>query len=800
MEEGNGRVKELLKIGFESIAAHERKAVRAVQEQCGERLHYNVHTIGYWCRGFLSRPDQVESLVRYMIAKVRMVNWYHWANSLLIQTHYPHREALLQELFPECTPPGEPVPVRSNLPPSFGDFVGRAEELHRVLQALDSARWPVVAIEGLGGLGKTTLALQAARRCLPGPQGALQQPFTAVIWISAKDQPEKKLWFNDILTLVARELGYDAIAQHVSAQKRAIVNQLLAQQRTLLVIDNFETIDDRELDGWLEEVPEPSKVLITSRYAKLRAAKAIYLQGLKAADALAFIHRHERDLGLGALLASDETGLHALVQATEGNPKAMEMTLGHVRDGGLRIEEVVEHLYTMSRTVGDIFQYLFARAWQALTVDASHLLQVMPFFVDTASKEALGVAADLSGYQLETALEQLERMSLLERRIDDKMTVRYGIHPLTRAFARSKLAEAALWEQQARQRWSKYYLRFAEGKIERDRTKGRYWDALGGGGRLAALDPEWPNFQQVLAWADVTKEDHLLVELMVLLVHFLNRRGYYTERLAFATKAALAAHRLGQSVDEALLRIDAIGHIHIEKGDLEAAKEEVRRGLQLTQGLDNTQQAVKDVQALAHAFLVRIYLQHIEQARQQGNGVAILRWIASANAEIERGLRLECRPVIRLCVLLAGGELAHKQQAYAAAVERYQAAIALPQHAAGSDRAEYKQLYHRLGFVYLDSYYAGQNPVDLACATEWFRKALPADNEPVAQVGEAGEEACAQFGLARIALITGELEKAYALAQAAHEQLARHRAGHRLLEELTRFLDDLQQVQHLVIK
>jgi class 3 adenylate cyclase len=55
---------------------------------------------------------------------------------------------------------------RGNLPLQLSSFVGRERQLSLVVEAMDSAR--VVTLTGVGGVGKTRLALQVAAEVLPG--------------------------------------------------------------------------------------------------------------------------------------------------------------------------------------------------------------------------------------------------------------------------------------------------------------------------------------------------------------------------------------------------------------------------------------------------------------------------------------------------------------------------------------------------------------------------------------------------------------------------------------------------------
>jgi hypothetical protein len=176
------------------------------------------------------------------------------------------------------------------------------------------------------------------------------------------------------------------------------VPKLLRTHRALIVVDNFETIEDPSLVDWMQEVPEPSKILITSRYTQLRSAWAGHLRGLERFESLELIRRHAQGLDLRTIETTDEATLFPLVEVTGGNPKAIEMALGHMKYGGMSLKTVVDHLHTAYQTVNNVFDYLFAHAWDMLPQNARQVLLVIPFFRETASKEALGAAAGLQGY------------------------------------------------------------------------------------------------------------------------------------------------------------------------------------------------------------------------------------------------------------------------------------------------------------------------------------------------------------------------------------------------------------------
>jgi Cdc6-like AAA superfamily ATPase len=81
--------------------------------------------------------------------------------------------------------------IYHNLPqPDFGQFIGRENELAQVLRQLrpyPHSQHPIVTIDGVGGVGKSALALEVSHRYLRGSDDiSSNERFDAIIWTSAK--------------------------------------------------------------------------------------------------------------------------------------------------------------------------------------------------------------------------------------------------------------------------------------------------------------------------------------------------------------------------------------------------------------------------------------------------------------------------------------------------------------------------------------------------------------------------------------------------------------------------------------
>ncbi len=341
---------------------------------------------------------------------------------------------------------------------------------------------------------------------------------------------------------------------------------------------------------------------------------------------------------------------------------------------------------------------------------------------------------------------------------------RYRVHPLTRSFAYNKSVDVPEWEQKARERWSNYYLDFAHRHLVRDKPKERYWNSLATKHTLPLVDPEWPNFRNVLAWVDQKEQYHMLIELMMRLVHYMDRRVLFSDRIYYVRRAAEAAHRLEKKVDEATLRIDGLGWTLIEEDRLTDAEKEITAGLHIAQslGAENVDEA-NDLTALAHAFLARVYLRRED--------------LTKAATEINKAMLIPCRPVIQSRLCMIAGDIAQERGDYPEAIKLYRDAIRI-----GQEYEDITESRYRLGFAYLGL-------EELAQAEVEFNKVLMIGEE---QRSITIETIYAQYGLAHVAKARNEIDQARWLAQEASAELSRLHPEHRLLNEIDDFLKHLE--------
>ncbi len=346
-----------------------------------------------------------------------------------------------------------PPQVMHNLPqPDYVRFVGRETELAQLHDLLspDNRTW-VIVIDGIGGIGKSSMSLEVAHDYLNRfDELPERQRFKAIIWTSAKaltltaDGPAPRQQItrtlSDIYTAIAVTLEREDITRARPEEQDVLVRQALTRQRTLLIIDNMETIDDEQVNAFLRELPTPTKCIVTTRH-RIDVAYPVRLQALPRKDALNLIAQECEKKGVA--FRADEAD--RLYRHTGGVPLALVWSIAQM-GFGTGIETV---LHRIGDAEGDIARYCFQNALELIRGKPAHLLlMALAIFTRDASRVMLGRIADLSNADRDEGLGQLERLSLVNKHAD-----RFSFLPLTRTFALSELTRDQAVEAQLRRRW-----------------------------------------------------------------------------------------------------------------------------------------------------------------------------------------------------------------------------------------------------------------------------------------------------------------------------------------------------------
>ena len=211
------------------------------------------------------------------------------------------------------------IPRPAQLPAGTPDFVGRAGELDMITSALTGAgdRVRLAVVSGAAGMGKTTLALQAAHRVRDHfPDGQL------FAYLSAVGAPVAA---HDVLAGFLRALGVDAGDVPAStAERAALFRSVCAGRRVLVVVDDVRSVD--QLVPLMPGAPGCAVVVTSRPQVPLPTDARVdlgVLSDLEARDLLSGIIGAER-------FAAEPEAIAQVLQACGGSPLAVRIAGGRL--------------------------------------------------------------------------------------------------------------------------------------------------------------------------------------------------------------------------------------------------------------------------------------------------------------------------------------------------------------------------------------------------------------------------------------------------------------------------------------
>ncbi len=240
---------------------------------------------------------------------------------------------------PARVPRPDTLPARvlrpDTLPPETAEFVGRDEELGRIVgEQGDAPR--VSLIVGMPGVGKTALAIRAARSIAGQyPDGVLYLNF------HSHDPGRPSLDAAEALRRLLQLLtGPAARIPETVGERAALWRAQLGRRRAVVVLDDAAVLD--QVAPLLPPPDGRSLILVTSRYRMpgLEDAQALTLDVLPVGDAITLFRRVA-----GGRTAHDDAELAAVVDLCGRLPLAIQLTAGRLaRDYPHRLGDLVAEL------------------------------------------------------------------------------------------------------------------------------------------------------------------------------------------------------------------------------------------------------------------------------------------------------------------------------------------------------------------------------------------------------------------------------------------------------------------------
>ncbi len=341
------------------------------------------------------------------------------------------------------------------LPAQQTSFIGRETEIAEFSTLLADPACRFLTLTGLGGMGKTRLAIAVARQ--------IQSTFPDGIYFVPL-QPLQNA--DQILPTILNVLNLKAIQD-----PRAELLNFLRDKQLLLVLDNFEhLLDGVDLVPTMLQAAPQVKILTTSRESlKLQEEWERQVRGLDYPEdetsgtdepysAMHLFQERARQLRGDVDFDSYSDQIVRICQLVEGMPLALELAAGWVKT--LSCQEIAgelqrnpEILAARTHNAPDRHQSMeavFDQSWRLLTEDEQVVLRGMSVFRGGCTREA---AEQVTGASLDI-LTSLVDKSLLRYDLDRE---RYDMQELLRQYAETQLMRNIEEEQQVRDSHCSYF-------------------------------------------------------------------------------------------------------------------------------------------------------------------------------------------------------------------------------------------------------------------------------------------------------------------------------------------------------
>ncbi|MBZ0289245.1 MAG: AAA family ATPase, partial [Anaerolineae bacterium] len=412
---------------------------------------------------------------------------------------------------------GQTAMIRNYAHTPLNPFVGRHTELADVSTRLEGAECRLLTLTGLGGSGKTRLAVEAARALAPGfRHGAV---FVGLQQLTRSDL---------IVHSIAQAVG---LTLYSEAEPETQLLNFLREKSLLLLLDNFEhLVSGAALVSTILMHAPQVKILVTSREAlnldeewryPLRGMQiplSSYATALENYEAVQLFLFHARRIQPNFELASEHESIVRICEMTAGLPLAIGLAASWLKgltpsQIALEMRQNIDFLSTTTRNIEDrhrSMRAVFDHSWKLMSGEEQTIFAGLSVFrgsFDTvAAEQVAGASLPTLAGLVEKSLVQMETSN------------RFSIHELLRQYGIEQL-EASGAHDATCERHCQHYAQLMS----------RHESALQQPQQVEAMRAIESDFENIrLAW-DWASKNHRVIYLQSML-HGLYLFGFLCSR------------------------------------------------------------------------------------------------------------------------------------------------------------------------------------------------------------------------------------------------------------------------------
>lgn len=346
----------------------------------------------------------------------------------------------------------------SKQPIMYNEFIGRHDYLQELYTKLENKNNRIIQIDGIGGIGKTTFVHYFTSKLIEN--SSFENHFDFIIWTSSKRNKYTPNGIKDLSEFIAnyKELIeeiylfitsnslLDELGADVLLDIEEIVVNFLINNKVLLIVDNLETLNDADLIKFLENLPQKSKAILTTR----ETLGDFFLSRIN-------LHGFEKEFEFPKFLNSQfkiftgkdkptfedlyKRHIENLYEYTKGMPLAGQL-IAHQLSNGTPIDVVMANLKN-GKSYEDILSFCFKGSIDKLSIGEKNLL----FIFSLSEKEEYlslddlqyisGLSTDQIGLE---GIPNLTKMSLCVQKHTETGSIGYSIPFLAKLYSKQYLS------------------------------------------------------------------------------------------------------------------------------------------------------------------------------------------------------------------------------------------------------------------------------------------------------------------------------------------------------------------------
>jgi hypothetical protein len=302
------------------------------------------------------------------------------------------------------------------LAPHQAHFIGREPLLEKLRDTLN-LRGYIVSLDGLGGVGKSALAIELVNRLYKANEYSFIVSLSAKnrVWVDKTEARQAHFsGHTELVTEIAKVVELQPIGRDPVDIKRELLT-FMAGTNGLLLIDNVEEIEDDSVFEFLsKDVPEPVKIITTSRIDKWREIpiRHISIPGMTEEEALKLLYYELDRIGYTDYV-NEAAEAKEILKATGYLPLAIKWAASLVSEPG-SLRRVSTHI----RNHGDprrkeFLEYCFADMFAELSDPARNAALLCPYLLENWNALTVSMALGQPVGLVEQAITDLEDSGIL---------------------------------------------------------------------------------------------------------------------------------------------------------------------------------------------------------------------------------------------------------------------------------------------------------------------------------------------------------------------------------------------------